>query len=664
MLAAVMIPVFLLSSPRSSSTSATGSRTTASSRTAQTPLRSRPAWSWRSNWPACITDATAENCVTAAAKRYARRPRAIRRRRSTPRSPIRIQAQRPGQLDVEYARARTTRDGAARPVPATLRPARPRERVQRHAARGYVGGREGAGADTQVVRWAVRDRPRFRTARAHGWSCSRRSRRTTSFRSRSPSSRSRRPESASSTSARRRDRELGAEAARRRESDAALASSYGVPIRSGTATTVPPGTMSIATPTHCPGPGDATCAGDGQLTTRRSASSSGSPAGRTSTSRTSSRARHQLAREQTSADCYSAISRIRVYQNTGGLFGDRPQIRDVTLSPSGARPCVMDVYYSRTTSRPRTARSTRVSSWTGARGRRPGRDLHGEHLCRRQPVGRDGRPGATGHLDGRGCDQRPGGPGSRPCLLAIRAAKRQLGALTDDARTARQQPCVQTGTTAVHAANLGDDPSGGDPPSEIVGSVKLTDGPLLTSSERHSAQTNTTIAPYVTIGLRTVFKTGDWSVLRLNSGQRNFSIICDPYWPQPSTGDTTAAFHFGCQPPYARNDTTVNSFWWNTTTKSCPPDSAYLNLPSGTWPNQRIRELAVAMRPARPRRQRSGDGRRDRARHRELHSVEGRRDPQPRRVHRPVPVPLVHVLQRRDVLRQRRSAVSRTTLGS
>jgi hypothetical protein len=83
-----------------------------------------------------------------------------------------------------------------------------------------------------------------------------------------------------------------------------------------------------------------------------------------------------------------------------------------------------------------------------------------------------------------------------------------------------------------------------------------------------------------------VFQPGDWSVLRLNEGSRSFAVVCDPNWTQPSTGDVKAAFYFGCQPPYAPNDTGRDWYWWSTGSQSCPPVGSYLQLPSGTWPNQ------------------------------------------------------------------------------
>jgi hypothetical protein len=355
----------------------------------------------------------------------------------------------------------------------------------------------------------------------------------------------------------------------------------------GNASTVSPGTVSMSTPGSVPVPGTTSCAGDGQLDytpIRVELRLAGRPDIDLSNS-VPCTGSGSLA-NMTSADCYPAITRVRVYQDTGGLFGDRPQIRDVTFSPSGARPCNMDAFYSRTTATPNCTFDASVFMDWGSR-----------------PTGADATFEASISVDGS-ASVNMAGPTPQGTWTASQVPNGTLG--PDRVRVdwryelrsgawapgglsgcTNKKPCVQSGTTAVHAVNLGDDPAGNNTsPSDVVGAVKLTDGPQVSSTERHSAIINSTFAPYVTVGLRTVFQTGDWSVLRLDQGQQNFSIVCDPYWPQPSTGDATAAFYFGCQPPYARNDTTVNSFWWNTSTSHCPADSAYLNAPTGTWPNQ------------------------------------------------------------------------------
>ena len=285
------------------------------------------------------------------------------------------------------------------------------------------------------------------------------------------------------------------------------------------------------------------------------------------------------------ADCYPSISQIRVYKESGGLVGDRPQIREVELTPSGARPCVTDVYYARTTASPDCTFDASVQMDWGSRpsrratfsatiqvGNGPTRALSG-------PTPQGAWRAFQVPIDRLGPDNV-----RVSWRYELRRGSWAPGGLSGCTRT---NPCVQQGTTTVHQANLADDP--GDTqtsPTDIVGAVKLTSGPSISSGELHDGVIDTTITPYVTVGLRTVFQPGDWATLRLSEGSKSFSVVCDPYWTQPSTGDVTAAFYFGCQPPYAPNDTARDWYWWSTGSQSCPPGGSYLQLPSGTWPNQ------------------------------------------------------------------------------
>lgn len=350
----------------------------------------------------------------------------------------------------------------------------------------------------------------------------------------------------------------------------------------GNASTVAPGTISLVTPSTVPVPNTATC-GDSQrdYTPIRVELRI---AGREDIDISDAVACGTL-QSTTSADCYPNISQVRVYRPDGGLFGDRPQVRDVSFSPSGARPCDTDVYYARTTATPSCTFDASVfMDW----GSRPTTNATFE---------------ASISVDGS-ASVALSGPTPQGIWTAAQVPISELG--PDNVRVSwryeltsgswapgglngcnnkKNNPCVQQGTTAVHQANLGDDPSGNtDPPSDVVGAVKLTSGSSLTSSEVHSAETNTTITPFVTVGLKGALSPGDWAVLRLRSGQRNFSVICDPYWAQPSSVDAMAAFYYGCNPPYARNDTTQNGFWWNTATKSCPSAASWFTY-SGTPPN-------------------------------------------------------------------------------
>ena len=183
------------------------------------------------------------------------------------------------------------------------------------------------------------------------------------------------------------------------------------------------------------------------------------------------------------------------------------------------------------------------------------RDVRGDHRGRRLRVARPHRADARRDLDRcAGSDQR-----RRPRLgegvLALRAPERAAGARRPDglqraqSRTpafrAARRPCTRRTSATSRAA-----PTPRRTSSERSSS---RDGPATSrASSATRPRSSTTFAPYVTIGLRTVFQTGDWSVLRLDQGNKNFSIICDPYWPQPSSVDAEAAFYYGCQPPYAR----------------------------------------------------------------------------------------------------------------
>ena len=118
------------------------------------------------------------------------------------------------------------------------------------------------------------------------------------------------------------------------------------PDPSGTATSVAPGTVSLATPSTVPVPNKSPiCNGNSErdyTPIRVEVRVAGRPDIDLSDSVSCT-----ALQSTTSADCYSNISQLRVYQPDNGLFGDRPQIRNVTLSPSGSNPCVTDPYYSR-----------------------------------------------------------------------------------------------------------------------------------------------------------------------------------------------------------------------------------------------------------------------------------------------------------------------------
>jgi len=287
-----------------------------------------------------------------------------------------------------------------------------------------------------------------------------------------------------------------------------------------------------------------------------------------------------------SADCYPSISQIRTYNPDGQLIGDRPQIGGVSLTPSGTEPCLADPYYARTTAPSGCTFDARAYIDWGSRPDGPGTTFSATIQVGNGASRTLTGPTPSGPWDAFGIPVAELGPEAVRISwkYELRKGGWAPGGLSN---CTNSDPCVQSGTITVHQANLGDDPTGvQESPSDIVGMVKLTRFSSVTSDEVHQGHVNTVLSPYVTVGLRTEFKPGDWSTLRLSEGGRTFSAVCDPYWTQPSTGDVAAAFYFGCQPPYAANDTTADSFWWSTAGQSCPAASAYLASPSGSWPNQ------------------------------------------------------------------------------
>jgi hypothetical protein len=130
--------------------------------------------------------------------------------------------------------------------------------------------------------------------------------------------------------------------------------------------------------------------------------------------------------------------------------------------------------------------------------------------------------------------------------------------------------CSEDGTVTIHRVHV-TPPVG---PFEALTAVRLTSGPTsgglnsvkLTSPS--GGQQNYTA--HLRVGLKSSFQFGDFAVLRLRSGGRNYSLVCDPRFSQPSTTDMEAAFYFGCQPPYARNPLT-NGYWWDTSQEAADP---------------------------------------------------------------------------------------------
>ena len=268
-----------------------------------------------------------------------------------------------------------------------------------------------------------------------------------------------------------------------------------------------------------------------------------------------------------------------------GLLRRPPADPNVTFSPSGTSPCALDPYLH--PSCPGATSCTFDASvfmdWgsrplapDGSSKRRSSRVRHATEPRRQRSartVGRFRHP-----------DREPRAASTSKSTGSTRSKNKASRA---PGSTSNCNPCVRSGSTVVHRVNLADDPS--------RATDRSAEAALRPSSSRrvrheqprmHSAETNTTISPYVTVGLKNAYQPGDFAVLRQRAGQQNFSIICDPYWGQPSSQDTSAAFYFGCQPPYAHNDTTTPSFWWYAAT-GCPDWSRWFTF-SGNGTERRV----------------------------------------------------------------------------
>ena len=426
------------------------------------------------------------------------------------------------------------------------------------------------------------------------------------------------------------------------------------PDPSGTAASVAPGTVSLATPSTVPVPNTSPiCNGNSErdyTPIRVEVRVAGRPDIDISDSVSCS-----TLQSTTSADCYSNISQLRVYQPVNGLFGDRPQIRNVTLSPSGANPCVTDPYYSRPATPaactfdasvfmdwgsrpiPNATFTATIQVDNGATRNLVGPTPQGTWTATQVPISALGAGNVRVHWTYQ-LTSGSWGPGG---LLGC----------------TNKKPCSQSGNTAVHQVNLGDDPTGNtDPPSDVVGAVKLTSGPSITSSEVHSAETNTTVTPYVTIGIHSALQPGNWAVLRLRSGQNNYSVICDPVLGPAELRRLDGGVLLRL-PGALRVERHVDELVLVEHVHEVVPGHQLVVLVLRHSTECELSAFAVGVRPARRRRQRVHGGRRHRACDREL------QEPQRRSARTglagEVPVAQVPVQQRHHVQRRPELPVAR-----
>ncbi len=149
-------------------------------------------------------------------------------------------------------------------------------------------------------------------------------------------------------------------------------------------------------------------------------------------------------------------------------------------------------------------------------------------------------------------------------------------------RTGSHNPCKYDGPVEpVHRAFVGTPATAG-----AVALVRTSNSPWNTTENLpgdpydNKADGGNTISVYPTVGIRTVLKTGVYTTLRLDDPQSNQTLQCDPNYAQ---GQEFSTFRYGCGPWYGANSFTstpnpnTTKSWWNTTTKTCPPDGEWFS---------------------------------------------------------------------------------------
>jgi hypothetical protein len=139
-------------------------------------------------------------------------------------------------------------------------------------------------------------------------------------------------------------------------------------------------------------------------------------------------------------------------------------------------------------------------------------------------------------------------------------------------------PCKYSGSQPVQQVFLGTKATSG-----AVGLVRNSGSPFaggLPSAPYDSSSGGATVQIFPTIGTVGVLKTGVFTTLRLDDPQANQTLRCDPDYAQ---GQEFSAFLSGCKPWYGKN--TWASPWWIGNPKQCPNPGQWFGngaMPMGT----------------------------------------------------------------------------------
>jgi hypothetical protein len=148
-------------------------------------------------------------------------------------------------------------------------------------------------------------------------------------------------------------------------------------------------------------------------------------------------------------------------------------------------------------------------------------------------------------------------------------------------RTGSQNTCRYSASQPVHRTFVGTQGTAGAVAFVRTSTSPWSGSPTQPGSPYANQDTGGNLVTlFPTIGIRSVLKTGVYTTLRLDDPQSNQTVQCDPNYSQ---GQEFSVFRFGCQPWYGENHFNGDirppntGSWWNSTTKTCPPDGQWFS---------------------------------------------------------------------------------------
>lgn len=286
------------------------------------------------------------------------------------------------------------------------------------------------------------------------------------------------------------------------------------------------------------------------------------------------------------ADCWSDLSRIRVYKDTPST---EPWFKDVTLTASGTDGCRSDPYFARNTANCTYTVSVRmdVVDMLGSAAL----DVAGNFTLTVNGTPMTAQQGtATGLWTSNGAIANAT-LGASPVLVTWQWTDNDTSHSWggQQCRNGGQNPCrAGPAQVPLHRLFRATDANAGIVDVINTSQVsQLANNPPGPPIGWFAAQLTTTAATiWPTVGLRTALTAGQYRVLRAAGPQGNQSVDCEPSGGQ---GHDFQMFLNGCQPYYAENlfggcelGVCDNPIWWTQQDPDdCPDKTTIFSQPNG-----------------------------------------------------------------------------------